>query len=56
MKRTNSKPSPRRTQKSVVPVVVRKPFSNPIPLQDQLTARFGPRNPIPANKQFLGNN
>ena len=51
-----SKPAPRRRIQNPTNLVVRKAFSDPIPLQDQLARRFGPRDPIPANKQVPGRN
>jgi hypothetical protein len=37
-----------------LPMVIRKPFSNPTPLQDQIARRFGPVSPIPARQQVPG--
>jgi hypothetical protein len=34
---------------------LRRPFSNPIPVQDELMRRFGPKHPVPVTKQTRGN-
>jgi hypothetical protein len=42
MKPSKAKPS---TKRITVPTVIRRPFRNPIPVQDELMKRFGPKNP-----------
>jgi hypothetical protein len=56
--KSKSKQSRPRTTKPipVIPLVIRRPFRDPVPLQDQLAIKFGPRTPVPANKQVPGRN
>jgi hypothetical protein len=35
-----------------IPLVIRRPFTNPIPVQDELMKRFGPKNPTPPGTQI----
>lgn len=45
----------RRTAAPAMPMVIRKPFTDPVPLQDQLSRRFGPARPVPATQQLKNN-
>ena len=51
-------PNGRFLSKQTTPVaisqVIRKPFRDPTPLQDQIARRFGPKNPVPARVQVPG--
>ena len=48
------KPSTPRRKKptAVIPLVIRRPFANPIPLQDELMKRCGPKHPTKPGTQI----